>query len=80
METAINERIEAFIAVDRSDPEERIKFNNWLNTLGATIEIYRDQHGRLILDSCLEDARCFGADEASVEALRIDLMRAAWGT
>ncbi len=79
MQKAISKRIEDFIAVDRSDPEERIKFNNWLNTLGATIEVYRDQHGRLILDSSLEDARCFGADEAAIEALRADLMRLAWG-
>jgi DNA invertase Pin-like site-specific DNA recombinase len=74
MQKQISERIESFVAVDSTDPGERIKFNNWLNTLGVTIAIYRDQHGRIVLDSSLEDLRVLGGDSALIERVRANLM------
>jgi DNA invertase Pin-like site-specific DNA recombinase len=78
MQKAISERIEAFIATDRSDTDQRIKFNNWLNTLGVTLAIYRDHHGRILFDSSLEDLKAMGADDALIERVRADLIRNAW--
>jgi DNA invertase Pin-like site-specific DNA recombinase len=76
MQRAIRERVEKFLATDRLDPTERVRFNAWLNTQGLSVYIYRNQEGRTILDSTIEDAIGLGiTDEASLEALRVEMLR-----
>lgn len=43
---AIRERVEAFMATDRQDVAERIRFNSWLNTLPVRVVVSSDG-GRL---------------------------------
>jgi len=76
MQKAIRERVEKFLATDCLDPTERVRFNAWLNTQGLSVYIYRNQEGRTILDSTIEDAIGLGiTDEASLEALRVEMLR-----
>jgi hypothetical protein len=56
MQKAIRDRVEKFLATDRQDPAERVRFNAWLNTQGLSVYIYRDQEGHTILDTTIEDA------------------------
>jgi succinylglutamate desuccinylase len=75
LHVAIRERVEKFLATDRLDPTERVRFNAWLNTQGLSVYIYRNQEGRTILDSTIEDAKAMGMiDEASLEALRVEML------
>lgn len=41
MQKAIRERVEAFMATDRHDPTERVRFNTWVNTLGIRVILTR---------------------------------------
>ena len=77
MQKAIMERVEAFMATGLSDPAERVKFNAWLTTLGLTVSLYRDSRGRVEMDFSLADAAAWGMDEASIAALRADLVARA---
>jgi hypothetical protein len=77
MKKAIMERVEAFMATGLSDPAERVKFNAWLTTLGVTVSLYRDSRGRVEMDFSLGEAAAWGMDEASVGALRADLVARA---
>ena len=49
MQKAIRARVEAFLAVDRSDPAERVRFNAWLNTLPVQVTISRSGTGATTL-------------------------------
>lgn len=42
IEKAIRERVAAFLAADREDPAERVRFNTWLSTLGLRIVLRKD--------------------------------------
>ena len=74
MEKAIHDRIEAFIASGLNDPAERIRFNAWLNTLGVSVNIYHDRHHGVVVDFSLSEAAAWGMDEASLAAMRADLL------
>ena len=42
----------------------------------GAVYIYRNQEGRIILDSTIEDAMAMGmTDEASLEDLRVEMLR-----
>ena len=76
MQKAIRDRVEKFLATDRLDPTERVRFNAWLNTQGLSVYIYRNQEGKTVLDSAIEDAIGLGiTDEASLEALRVQMQQ-----
>ena len=75
MQKAIRARVEKFLATDRLEPAERVRFNAWLNTQGLSVYIYRNQEGKTVLDSAIEDAKAMGmTDEASLEALRLEML------
>ena len=75
MQKAIRARVEKFLATDRLEPAERVRFNAWLNTQGLSVYIYRNQEGLSVLDSAIEDAKAMGmTDEASLEALRLEML------
>jgi hypothetical protein len=42
VQKAIRERVEAFLATDRQDLAERVRFNSWLNTLNLRVVLSND--------------------------------------
>jgi hypothetical protein len=75
MQKEILDRVEAFMATGRHDPADRVRLNTWLNTLGVSAYLYRDQQGHTVMDSTIEDAIGLGVDDAGIEALRAQMLR-----
>jgi DNA invertase Pin-like site-specific DNA recombinase len=54
VQKAIRERVEAFLATDRQDLTERVRFNSWLNTLNLRVVLSNDGHLQMSIEPAVK--------------------------